>query len=69
MPFDPCRPARLYFSDHLDGEPLPLLTGVLVRFHLRVCPPCRRLHRSLRAAREALRALREAEVADSEEQR
>jgi predicted anti-sigma-YlaC factor YlaD len=55
MNADPCRNVRSYISDGLDGEPLPLL----VRFHLRVCPPCRRVHRSLVATREALRALRD----------
>jgi predicted anti-sigma-YlaC factor YlaD len=55
MNVDPCRNARPYISDKIDGEPLPLL----VRFHLRICPPCRRVHRSLEATREALRALRD----------
>jgi hypothetical protein len=54
-----CRPARLYFSDLLDGAELPLWRGVLVRLHLRVCPRCIRHHRSLIATREALHALRD----------
>jgi len=59
MTFDPCRSARLHFSDVLDDEDLPFWTGLLVRFHLRVCPPCRRYHRSLEATRGALQALRD----------
>jgi predicted anti-sigma-YlaC factor YlaD len=63
MPVNPCRAARSHFSDHLDGERLPLLGRLLVRLHLAVCPPCQRFHRSLAATRDALRALRDADVA------
>ena len=57
----PCEKARAHFSDDLDEQPLPLSTRALVRFHLLVCPPCRRAHRSLVATREALQALRDDE--------
>ncbi len=67
MNLDPCRTVRPHFSDHLDGEPLPLVKGLLVRFHLLVCPPCKRVHRSLVATREALGALRDADPAGFDE--
>jgi predicted anti-sigma-YlaC factor YlaD len=57
-----CRPQRPYFSDHLDGQPMPFFRGLMVRFHLSVCPQCRRVNRSLVATREAVRALRDADV-------
>jgi len=66
MALNPCRVARSHLSDHLDGEPLPLLGRVLVRVHLAICPPCQRFDRSLRATREALHALRDADVAPDE---
>jgi predicted anti-sigma-YlaC factor YlaD len=62
MPADPCRTVRPHFSDHLDGQPLPLGVRLMVGLHLRICPPCRRVHGSLVAAREALLALRDADV-------
>jgi hypothetical protein len=52
-----CRQVRPYFSDHLDGLPLPFWRRLFVRAHLRVCPQCVRLNRSLEATRDALRAL------------
>ena len=52
----------MHFSDHLDGVPLPLLARAWVRFHLTICPPCRRVHRALVETREALRALRDVDV-------
>ncbi|MCU1280758.1 MAG: hypothetical protein JWM53_4304 [bacterium] len=55
-----CRKQRGYFSDCLDGERLPFWRGLLVRFHLRVCPQCIRYNRSLEATRDALRTLRDA---------
>jgi predicted anti-sigma-YlaC factor YlaD len=66
MPLDPCRPVRAHLSDQLDGEALPLATRLLVRLHLTICPPCRRVHRSLVATQAALRALRDADVADDD---
>ena len=54
-----CRNQRAWFSDRLDGLPLPFWRGLLVRLHLRVCPDCIRVNRSLEATREALRALGE----------
>jgi predicted anti-sigma-YlaC factor YlaD len=61
-----CRIARAHFSDQLDGEPMPLGARLLVKLHLTICPPCRRAHRSLVATREALRALRDAEMETDE---
>ena len=54
-----CIKQRRHFSDHLDGVKLPLLRGLLVRFHLAVCPACIRFNRSLEATRDALKALRD----------
>lgn len=54
-----CRPQRAFFSDRLDGVKLPFWRGLLVRFHLRVCPQCIRYNRSLEATRDALRGLRD----------
>jgi predicted anti-sigma-YlaC factor YlaD len=59
MPANPCRPVRVHLSDWLDGERLPFFVGLTVRLHLAACPPCRRVHRSLSATREALRTLRD----------
>jgi predicted anti-sigma-YlaC factor YlaD len=64
MNADPCRLVRPYFSDQLDGEPLPPVVGFFVRFHIRVCPPCRRTYQSLAATRDALRALRDDDGAE-----
>ena len=60
--FDPCASVRPHFSDRLDGQAIPFPASLLVRFHLAVCPPCRRVHRSLVATRDALVALRDADV-------
>jgi len=54
-----CRKQRPYFSDRLDGARLPFWRGLFVRFHLFVCPPCRRYNRSLEATQQALRTLRD----------
>jgi hypothetical protein len=64
--FDPCRGPRTGFSDHLDGEKLPFWESFKVRLHLLVCPPCRRVRRSLDATRGALSALRDADIASEE---
>ncbi len=58
----PCAMVRAHFSDHLDGEEVGGGTSLLVRMHLAICPPCRRMHRSLRATRDALGALRDLDV-------
>ena len=50
-------------SDYLDGEDLPLGVRFVVRFHLTICPPCRRTRRALEATQDALRGLRDADVA------
>jgi predicted anti-sigma-YlaC factor YlaD len=52
-----CVKQRVWFSDRLDGQPLPFWRGLLVRFHLARCPACKRVNRSLQVTREALRAL------------
>ena len=57
-----CSHARSHFSCQLDGQPLPFFTRLMVRFHLWICPGCRRVNRSLVATRAALRALRDADV-------
>ena len=54
-----CVKQRALFSDHLDGERLPFWRGLLVRFHLAVCPACKLTQRSLAATRDALRELRD----------
>jgi hypothetical protein len=54
-----CVKQRPYFSDRLDGAPLPFWRGLLVRCHLMICPPCRRYNRSLEATRDALHTLRD----------
>jgi hypothetical protein len=54
-----CVKQRPYFSDRLDGVPLPFWRGLLVRCHLMICPPCRRYNRSLAATRDALHTLRD----------
>ena len=54
-----CRRSRLYFSDRLDGRPLPFWRGLMVRWHLLACPLCHRYQRSLVATRDAVRALRD----------
>jgi predicted anti-sigma-YlaC factor YlaD len=57
-----CRMARVHLSDRLDEQPLPLRVRAYLRFHFTVCPPCRRFARSLTATRDALGALRDADV-------
>jgi predicted anti-sigma-YlaC factor YlaD len=54
-----CAKQRALFSDRLDGQKLPFWRGLLVRFHLTICPPCRRVNRSLVTTREALKELRD----------
>ena len=54
-----CRVPRRYFSDRLDGQPIPWWSVLWVRFHERVCPDCIRYQRSLVATRDALAALRD----------
>lgn len=55
-----CRGVRPWFSDLLDGEPVPPFIRVQAVLHLTFCPMCRRFHRSLEETRDALRALRDA---------
>ena len=54
-----CVKQRALFSDHLDGERLPFLRGLLVRWHLLVCPRCKLVNRSLEATKDALSSLRD----------
>jgi anti-sigma factor RsiW len=53
---------RTHLSDWLDGEPLPFVLRMMVRFHLATCPRCQRVNRSLVATRDALRTLRDADA-------
>ena len=57
-----CRTARLHLSDHLDGETMPFWRRLFMRLHLTICPPCRRVRRSLLATRDSLLALRDSDV-------
>jgi predicted anti-sigma-YlaC factor YlaD len=61
-----CRGVRPSFSDHLDGEPVPLHVAVQLRLHLTFCPMCRRTYRALQTNRDSLAALRELDVQDTE---
>ncbi|HEY2746481.1 MAG TPA: hypothetical protein VGL86_17740 [Polyangia bacterium] len=54
-----CVKQRALFSDRLDGQRLPFWRGLMVRFHLAICPTCKLVNRSLVETREALRALRD----------
>ena len=68
MNLDPCAAARAHFSDEIDGEPLTLGARLMVSCHLTICPPCKRVHRSLLETREALRGLRDADVDTDDEE-
>jgi predicted anti-sigma-YlaC factor YlaD len=63
-----CRQVRPHFSDHLDGEPLPVHVRVGVRLHLTFCPMCRRTYLSLEQTRAALKALNEQDPAPRTEE-
>jgi hypothetical protein len=54
-----CLKQRRYFSDALDGQPIPFFRRLLVRLHLAYCPQCIRVNQSLKATRDALSALRD----------
>jgi Putative zinc-finger len=56
-----CGGARRSLSDWIDGAPLPWWSRLQVRLHLKVCPMCQSVHRSLLATDDALRALQGAE--------
>jgi hypothetical protein len=57
-----CVKPRALFSDHLDGQRIPFWRGLLVRWHLWVCPRCKLVNRSLEATKDALGALRDSEL-------
>ena len=59
-----CSGARRSLSDFIDGEPLPWWSRVQVRLHLKICPLCQAVHRSLVATDDALRALQAGEGPD-----
>jgi hypothetical protein len=61
-----CVKQRAWFSDRLEGKPLPFWRGLLVRLHLTICPPCQRVNRSLAATRDALRALADEDLSAGE---
>jgi hypothetical protein len=54
-----CVKQRALFSDQLDGQRLPFWRGLLVRWHLMVCPRCKLVNRSLAATKDALSSLRD----------
>jgi hypothetical protein len=54
-----CRIARRFFSDAIDGEPLPLLWRPYVACHRTFCPACKGYEKSLHKTLEAGRALRD----------
>jgi hypothetical protein len=56
-----CRSARSDLSDRLDGAPVPFGRRLLGAFHLSLCPSCKRVRRSLLAARQALFALKDSD--------
>ncbi|HEY4185980.1 MAG TPA: hypothetical protein VGP07_12980 [Polyangia bacterium] len=56
-----CERARRHFSDHADGQPLPVSSRLLVGLHLRICPLCRRVKASLDTTRRALSELRDSD--------
>jgi predicted anti-sigma-YlaC factor YlaD len=55
-----CRGVRPWFSDLLDGEPVPPFIRVQAALHLTFCPMCRRFHRSLEQTKQGLQALKDA---------
>jgi predicted anti-sigma-YlaC factor YlaD len=58
-----CEFARAGFSDHHDGQELPLTQRLTVGLHLAICPACRRFNRSFTATRDALSLLKDSPVA------
>jgi hypothetical protein len=61
-----CALLRPSYSDVLDGAPIAPVRGFFVKMHLAVCPTCIRYNRSLKATRDALRALRDAPIEDDD---
>jgi hypothetical protein len=53
-----CRQTHEQMSDALDGA-LPWWKRMLMRFHLGLCPVCKRTDKSLREAVDATHALRD----------
>ena len=54
-----CEQVRKWFSDYLDGQSMPVWPRMFVWLHLRMCPRCRRVHRSMQATGDALSALKD----------
>ena len=54
-----CKRVSPWFSERLDGAPVPLLARPMVALHLAVCPQCKRTLRSLEETKRALGRLRE----------
>jgi hypothetical protein len=54
-----CRHTRRQLSELMDGQPIPWWSALYSRFHLSLCPQCKRVHRSLLGTRDALRSLRD----------
>ena len=57
-----CKHVRAHMSDALDGEVRGWYRGY-IWFHSRVCPPCKRLRRSLERTVSLLHEIRDAEPA------
>ena len=58
-----CRHVRARLSDLRDGE-IGGVYGAYLRFHSTVCPPCRRVRRSLERTMSLLSSLRDEPVLD-----
>lgn len=58
-----CDEVRKRMSDDVD-DTLPWFRRALDRFHVTVCPPCRRVHASLHETVQLLHEMRDVEPAD-----
>lgn len=54
-----CESVRQWFSNYRDGQPVPPWAKVWVWIHLRICPRCKLVQRSMQATDDALAALKE----------
>jgi hypothetical protein len=57
-----CEATRLALSDSMDAQPLSSWRRFTVWAHTHFCPGCRPVWRSLHATKDALAALRDADV-------
>ena len=51
-----CKRVRPWFSERLDGAPVPLLWRPPVALHLAVCPLCKRTYQSLEETKRVAEA-------------